>query len=120
MLDLIAQEADNGLSQRIVLTDLLYLGPKLLDRRGVVSHHAPPKAPAPPTAVGVRLRAGEDGRRHYHPPTHPCQAERGTPLGQHTTGRGRGEVTKITVGHDGANRCRAARIGGTIPPESQS
>ena len=39
--------------------------PELLDRRGVVAHHAPPKAPAPPTAVGVRLRAGGDGRRHH-------------------------------------------------------
>ena len=82
--------------RRDLVTNLPQLGPELLDRRGVVSHHAPPKAPAPPTAVGVRLRAGGDGRRHYRPPIAMCQGERGTPASERTTGKGRGAVMWVT------------------------
>ena len=83
------------LAELLCSPELPQLGPQLLDRRGVVAHHVPPKAPTHHDGVGVRLRAGEDETAPSH--DRPCKSRRARRgPGEDTDRRGRGAVTGVT------------------------
>ena len=96
------QSFDVGLICRLQLTELWQLGPELLDRRGVVAHHDPPKAPAPPAwpSAFASKRAETDGGTIACPPSSVKASGHATERGYN--GAEWGDVTGVTSGEQSA------------------